>query len=103
MTSTQRETLRSILSDSIRDYAAQTELRIEFTEETRLLGPDAPLDSLGLVTVLASFEAGINDRFDAEIVLADERAMSMEHSPFRTMGSLIDYACTLLDENGKSA
>jgi hypothetical protein len=27
--------------------------------------------------------------------------MSMERSPFRTVGSLVDYACTLLAEQGK--
>ena len=97
----QRDKLRSILFKSVQDYAVQSGLQFEVTDDTRLLGRDARLDSLGLVMIVASFEADINDTFGTEIVLADERAMSMERSPFRTVSSLVDYACTLLDENGK--
>jgi acyl carrier protein len=99
----QRDKLQSILFQSVRDYAVQTGLQVEVTEDMRLLGRDALLDSLGLVIILASFEADINDTFGTEVVLADERAMSMERSPFRTVSSLVDYACTLLDENGKGS
>lgn len=99
----QRDKLQSILFQSVRDYAVQTGLQVEVTEDIRLLGRDALVDSLGLVIILASFEADINDTFGTEIVLADERAMSMERSPFRTVSSLVDYACTLLDENGKGS
>jgi acyl carrier protein len=94
----QRNQVRSLLVDCIENYAAQTGLDIVVTDDTRLLGPSAPLDSLGLVSVLAGFEAAINDVFATDIVLADERAMSLERSPFRTVSSLIDYASTLLDE-----
>jgi len=100
---TPRDKLRPLLLESIRDYAAQTGLPMNVTEDMRLFGREAPLDSLGLVTVLASFEASINDTFGTEIVLVDEHAMSLEHSPFRTVSSLVDYACTLLVENGKSS
>lgn len=98
-----REKLLSVLSTSIQNYADQNGLKIDVTEDMRLLGVDAPLDSLGLVMVLASFEADINDSFRTEIVLVDEHAMSLERSPFRTVSSLVDYACTLLVENGKSS
>jgi len=100
---TSPDKLRPLLLESIRDYAAQTGLPINTSEDMRLLGRDALVDSLGLVTILASFEADINDTFGTEIVLADERAMSMERSPFRTVSSLVDYACALLDENGKGS
>lgn len=98
-----REKLLSVLSTSIQNYADQNGLKIDVTEDMRLLGVDAPLDSLGLVMVLASFEADINDSFRTEIVLVDEHAMSLERSPFRTVSSLVDYACTLLVENGRSS
>jgi hypothetical protein len=29
--------------------------------------------------------------------------MSMEHSPFRTVASLVDYASALLDKNGSAS
>jgi hypothetical protein len=101
-TMAQHDRLRALLFESIREYAGQTGLQIDVTEHTRLVGRDAPLDSLGLVMVLASFEAGINDAFGTQIVLADERAMSMERSPFRSVSSLVEYACILLDQTGKN-
>jgi hypothetical protein len=100
MSSAQRNQVRSLLLNSIQNYATPAGLRIELTDDTRLLGPGAPLDSLGLVTVLAGFEAEISDVFQTDILLADERAMSLERSPFRTVSSLIDYTCMLLDEAG---
>jgi hypothetical protein len=100
---TQHDKLRPILVESIRDHVAQIGLRMDVTEDTQLLGGESALDSLGLVTVLACFEAGINDTFGTEIVLVDERAMSMERSPFRTVASLVDYASALLDKNGNAS
>lgn len=66
--------------------------------ETRLFGRDSLLDSLGLVTLIAAFEREIEDAHDVTILLADERAMSREHSPFRTAGTLADYATELIRE-----
>jgi hypothetical protein len=99
----QRDQVRSTLANCIEEYATQTGVKIDFTDGTRLLGSGAPLDSLGLVTVLAGFEAAVNDAFESDIVLADERAMSLERSPFRTVSSLIDYTCMLLDEAGNGS
>jgi hypothetical protein len=96
-----RDRVRSMLADSIHEYAVQNELKIDVSDDLRLFGREAPLDSLALVTVLVSFEAAMNDQFGTQLVLADERAMSMERSPFRTVSSLVDYACTLLHENAK--
>ncbi len=66
---------------------------------TRLLGRSSKLDSFGLVNLIILVEEKLNDKFDKSITLADERAMSQEHSPFRSVQSLADYAYTLLGEN----
>jgi acyl carrier protein len=102
-TTIRRDKVRSILIDSIKAYFAQTGTALEVNDDLRLFGRDAPLDSLALVTVLVGFEAAINDQFGTQLVLADERAMSMERSPFRTVSTLVDYACALLDETGKGS
>jgi hypothetical protein len=99
----ERDELQRMLFERIREYAFQAGCEFDINENTRLLGHDAPLDSLGLVMVLAGFEASINDAFGLAIVLADERAMSMERSPFRTVSSLIDYASSVLDEHRTNA
>lgn len=75
------------------------EHKLEPNAETRLLGRSSKLDSFGLVNLIILVEEKLNDKFDRSITLADERAMSQEHSPFRSVQSLADYAYNLLSEN----
>ena len=70
----------------------------EINFDTTIYGNDSRLDSLGLVNLLVTIEQNIEDEFDASLTLADERAMSQKHSPFRTIGSLADYIVMLLKE-----
>ena len=63
-----------------------------------IYGADGKLDSIGLVNLIVSIEEKIEDELGKSIVLADERAMSQKQSPFRTVGSLIDYVVMLLEE-----
>ena len=67
------------------------------TAETRLFGTKSPLDSLALVTLIVDVEEAISTRFGKELVLADERALSRTHSPFRRVGSLADYILEKLE------
>ena len=66
--------------------------------ETRLLGGAAVLDSLGLVRLILEVEQRLADTHDIVITLADERAMSQQRSPFRTVSSLADYIEVLAKE-----
>ena len=75
------------------------EHKLELSSETRLLGRSSKLDSFGLVNLIILVEEKLYDKFDKSITLADERAMSQEHSPFRSVQSLADYAHALLSEN----
>ena len=67
------------------------------TNKTKLYGGDGALDSLALVTLIADLEERIAEEFDKEILLADERAMSQRHSPFRSVDSLARYITQLLE------
>jgi len=71
----------------------------ELTEGTFLIGQDAVLDSLGLVNLILEVEQRLDTEHDLTLVLADERAMSQKHSPFRSVGSLADYICRLAVEH----
>ena len=66
--------------------------------ETRLFGKGGLLDSLGLVTVILDIEQRLAEEHGIAITLADDRAMSQKRSPFRTVGSLADYAALLVRE-----
>ena len=71
---------------------------LEDSSNTKLFGGSGHLDSLGLINLLVTIEQNIEDEFDVSITIADERAMSQKHSPFRTVESLTDYLEMLLDE-----
>jgi acyl carrier protein len=67
-------------------------------DDTRLIGRKGVLDSMGLVTLIVDVEQRLEEEHDIVVVLADERAMSQKHSPFRSVGSLADYICQLVEE-----
>lgn len=67
-------------------------------EETRLFGEKSGLDSMGLVTLIVDLEESVATRFDKTVIIADERAMSRLHSPFRRVGSLTDHLLEKLGE-----
>jgi len=74
------------------------EEKLEINEDSVLYGSKGKLDSLGLINLIVTVEQNIEDDFDITITLADERAMSQEHSPFRTIKTLTDYIEILLEE-----
>ena len=67
-------------------------------ESTRLIGRDSIVDSLGLVTLIVALEQKLAEDYGITVTIADERAMSQEKSPFRTVGSLADYVFHLIGE-----
>lgn len=73
----------------------EDETKLDLNENTMLFGRDSNLDSLGLVTIIVGVEQTILDELGVEITLTDEKAMSQTRSPFRTVGSLVDYICSL--------
>ena len=77
-----------------------SDIQLSKTEETIIFGKASPLDSLGLVNLIVSLEDAVNDEFNLEIILADERAMSLETSPFKTVSTLADYILLLIGEKG---
>ena len=72
---------------------AEPERLIDLSEldAAKLYGRQGVLDSLGLVSLLASIELAIEDECAIQITLADERAFSQARSPFRTVASLAEY------------
>jgi acyl carrier protein len=76
----------------------ETEEQIEKNENTSIFGSDSKLDSMGLVNLITILEEKIEERTGKFISVADERAMSLESSPFKTIGTLIEYVTQLLNE-----
>lgn len=94
------EAVAALVIGGIRELLAQrnSSPTSELTEETLLLGRASLLDSLGIVTLVVDLEERIAQEYDIILTLADERAMSQRHSPFRTVRSLTEYICSLIAE-----
>ncbi len=63
---------------------------------TPLFGESGVLDSVGLVSLVVAVEQAIEDEQGVQVSLADERALSQQNSPYRTVGSLASYAVSLV-------
>lgn len=92
-----RAQVRRLLIEELESYHSQSGTKSGTDDETPLFGNGSTLDSIGLVMVLTGFEGRVNDAMGTDIVLASEKAMSMTRSPFRSIGSLVDYAHELID------
>jgi len=94
----------NVIYSSIDQYNNQVNdnLKLKNSSNSILMGSKSNLDSLALVNLIVIIEQNIEDEFDVSIAIADERAMSQKHSPFRTVGTLADYIEILLKENKNS-
>ena len=83
----------SLVINALREAKGhETKIPEAVGSETCLFGEEGILDSLGLVTVIVAVEQAIEDTFGVSISLADEKAMSQQYSPYRTVGSLAEFA-----------
>jgi len=99
-TSIDRTTVAGLVFVSLREVIAQSgqQAPAEFSEQTTLLGRNAVLDSLGMVTLIVELEQQLEEQYNRTLTLANDRAMSQKNSPFRTVETLTDYICGLLAE-----
>jgi len=95
-----RDKILSLIIEAANELNQQLENKIPIDRgaDAPLYGQDGVLDSLGLVSLVVSVEQAIEDQNGARITLADESAMSQNRSPFRTIGSLAEYAERLIQK-----
>ena len=98
-----RDTIIKIIYDALEEINRDFPLkeRLQKSEQTVLFGDSGKLDSLGLVTLIVTCEEQLNTAFGSSITLADEKAMSLKRSPFRTIGTFADYCVSLLTEDSR--
>ena len=92
------EVLEMVLS-AIKDVLKEEKKRMpkELGTSTHIFGKKAILDSLGLVSLIVDIEQRLEQEYDIILTLVDDRAMSQKNSPFRTVQSLTDYICLLIE------
>jgi len=90
----------SVIYETIDEVNADLEpsSQIEKSEQSVIFGEESSLDSIELVNFITLLEQRLEDITGDFISIADERAMSMESSPFKTVGSLKTYIETLISE-----
>lgn len=88
--------IESTVISVIKDYCEFNDIEAEINKFTPLIGGNRILDSMGLVNIIVDIETSFLDE-DIEISLTSEAAMSLRISPFRTIGSLINYIAKQLN------
>lgn len=94
-----KEQLLTIIEQSFAEIneTREQDKHIPFSENAALYGPSSLLDSVDLVNLLLAIEERIEDEMDITFTIASEKALSLKHSPFKSVSSLCTY---LLDELG---
>ena len=87
-----------IIFKSIEDINKENDIEILKNLKTKLFGSDSELDSILLVNLIVSIEENIEEISGEYLPIADERAFSLEESPFKSIGTLSDHIYTLLNE-----
>jgi acyl carrier protein len=91
------ETVIPLIIETLRELDNMNgNVRCDLGAETMLFGLEGILDSLTLVALVVAVEQAIEDKFGVSVSLADEKALSQRNSPYRTIGSLAEYAARQL-------
>lgn len=91
--------IESFIIDKITEYSAYNDIEISnVSSDTRLIGSSGVFDSMDLVSFIVELEEAIEERFDIEISLANEKAMSRRTSPFINVTTLSTYVIERINE-----
>jgi acyl carrier protein len=96
----ERDTAVQIVIASLREVLEQAEEEVpeNLSEETVIVGSNAVLDSLGVVSLIVEVEGRLEMDHEISVTLASDRAMSQRSSPFRNVGVMADYMCSVIKE-----
>ena len=94
-----QQKIEKIIIDTLKELNEELEndAFLNPNSKTKLYGGNGAMDSLALVSFIADLEDKISDKFEKDIILADEKAMSAKTSPFRNIESLTSYIKSLLE------
>lgn len=86
-------TAQELVIASLREVLAQNDMPVPeaINGDTVLVGKDAALDSLGVVSLIVEVEQRLEAEHSISVILANDKAMSQRNSPFRTVGVLTEH------------
>ncbi|MCF8309759.1 MAG: hypothetical protein K9I68_12180 [Bacteroidales bacterium] len=95
------ENLEKIVFDTLQELGEETNNKalLNADKDTSIYGPGRNMDSLTLVRFISEVEEAVYDNMNVEVVIANEKAISMKHSPFRTVATFTDYLKQLIEDS----
>jgi acyl carrier protein len=96
-----KEDVLTAIGWAIDDLNKENKSNISKSPDTNLIGYVSELDSLGLVMLIVKIEQRVYRGFNIHITIADDKAMSQKHSPFKTIDTLANYVLELINEKEK--
>jgi len=89
-----------IVIATINDFNEESDNKIDISNgrESELFGGNSEVDSLELVNLIVEIEENISDKFNKNITITSEKAMSRNTSPFINIGTITDYIEEILNE-----
>ena len=96
-----KEKVFEIISAAIEELNEELEYEEleNVTADTPIFGGETGIDSLSLVSLVVEVEGNVNEAFDANVTLADEKAMSSRNSPYRNVASFTEFVLARLGED----
>lgn len=93
----QKQQLVGIMVDLLQDVIDEQseDGSVKASASLPLVGPDAAITSMGLVSFISDVELSLEENYDIELTLVSENALSRKKSPFRTIDALADYILEL--------
>jgi hypothetical protein len=88
-----------LLQSSLEEHGSAE--MITAAPDSPLVGADAVVSSLALVSFITDVEASLAQDFAFDAVLVNEKALSRKNSPFRSIEVLADYILELAEEAGR--
>jgi len=86
-----KQNIESGVISIVTDYLESTNQSTDsLSRHTTLVGSDAIVTSVGLVTIIMDLEAWLAEQ-GVDVSLTSEKAMSSSRSPFRSIESLVEY------------
>ena len=94
------EEIKKLIYEAIEELNEQLdeEQQIEYSEDLRLIGKNAALDSMDFVTLITILEELIEDKLDKSIEIVSDKAFSRTNSPFYSIVTLEEFVLELVNE-----
>ncbi|MBF0135491.1 MAG: hypothetical protein H7833_05650 [Magnetococcus sp. DMHC-1] len=91
-----RDLVMTAVTNALRMKGRRTD---DLSGASVLIGTDAIIDSISMVTLIVEIEESVANRFGKEVILAGDGEIFGAESPFRTLDLLVAHVLRLLAED----